>query len=99
MRAVDRTLDLFKRSIKEALPDAHISVSRSRNAARHSRYVYIHGRRRVWKVRISDHAVGMRRALSGECDLFVAAGARSASWAVWLGALVREFQAGQSVGR
>ena len=89
MRAVDRTLRLFKASVAEALPGVRVSVSRSRNRAGHSRYVYLHIRLEVLKVRISDHAVGMRRALSGECDLFIAAGAGPASWAVWLGELVR----------
>lgn len=89
MRAVDRTLRQFKASIADALPDVRFSISRSRNCAGHSRYVYIHLPRRVVKVRISDHAVGMRRALSGECDLFIAAGAAPSSWAVWLGEIVK----------
>jgi hypothetical protein len=39
-------------------------------------------------VRISDHAVGMRRATSGDCDKFITAGAKPASWAVWLSEIV-----------
>lgn len=90
MRAVDRTVQLFKQSVEEALPGVRMSVSRSRNAAGHSRYVFIYfGHRGPLKVRISDHAVGMRRALSGECDLFISAGAKPASWAVWLSEIVR----------
>ena len=41
------------------------------------------------KVRISDHAIGMRRALSGSEDLYISAGAGPAAWVVWLGDLVR----------
>lgn len=91
MRAVDRTLALFKASVSEALPEARLTVSRSRNSAGHSRYVFIDiPTRRCWlKVRISDHAVGMRRARSGECDLFLSAGARPSSWAVWLSEQVK----------
>jgi hypothetical protein len=100
MLAVDRTCRLFRQSVGEALPGLRTSVTRSRNAAGRSRYVFIHAPRRCYKVRISDHPVGMRRALSGECDLFVAAGAAPASWAVWLSQLVRAIdQAGQSAGR
>jgi hypothetical protein len=89
VRAVDRTVRLFKASVCNAMPGVRISVSRSCNAAGRSHYVYIYLPREVLKVRISDHAVGMRRALSGECDLFIAAGASPASWAVWLGETVR----------
>lgn len=100
MRAVDRTLSLFVKSIAEALPAASIQVVRSANAWGHSRYVYIRSCDRVSKVRISDHAVGMRRALSGECQLYITAGAKPASWAVWLGELVRaQSEPGQSAGR
>lgn len=88
MSAVDRTLKLFKASIAEALPDHRFQVSRSRNAAGDSRYIYIYLTGWTAKVRISDHAVGMRRALSGECDLFIPAGAKPANWAVWLGQIV-----------
>jgi hypothetical protein len=88
MRAVDRTTRLFLASIREALPAATYSVSRSRNTAGRSNYVYIYGRQRSWKVRISDHPIGMRRALAGYEDLYVAAGALPASWAVWIGELV-----------
>lgn len=88
MRAVDRTLRQFRASLAEALPDVRTQVSRSTNRAGHSRYVYIHLTDWTAKVRISDHGVGMRRALSGECSLFIAAGAKPSSWAVWLGELV-----------
>lgn len=96
MRAVDRTTQLFVASLREALPGVRSSVSRSRNRAGRSNYVYIHTHRCTYKIRISDHAIGMRRALSGREDLYISAGAKPASWAVWLGdfvATVREVAA------
>ncbi|TPN11705.1 hypothetical protein [Mesorhizobium sp. B2-1-2] len=92
MRAVDRTMQLLVASIREALPGMHIGISRSCNAAGRSNYVYIHAPGRTYKIRISDHAIGMRRALSGREDLYIPAGAKPASWAVWLGNLVATLQ-------
>lgn len=89
MRAVDRTTRQFLASLHAALPALRISTSRSTNAAGRSTYVFIHGPRRSWKVRISDHPIGMRRALRGEEDLYIFAGSKPACWAVWLGDLVR----------
>ena len=91
MRAIDRTCQLFVRSVAEALPETRINIVRSRNSHGQSRYVYIHlaGRIRPVKVRISDHPVGMRRAMSGDCQLFLSAGATPASWAVWLAELAK----------
>lgn len=88
MRAVDRTTRQFLASLHDALPAVRTSTSRSRNAAGRSNYVFIHGRWRSWKVRISDHPIGMRRALRGEEDLYIFAGAKPACWSVWLGDLV-----------
>jgi hypothetical protein len=51
--------------------------------------VFIFTSGRSFKVRISDHAIGMRRAMRGEEDLYIFAGSKPASWAVWLGELVR----------
>lgn len=89
MRAIERTTGLFVASVKVALPDIHVQVQRS--VAKHGRsnYVYIvlGGARRSLKVRISDHPVGMRRALYGEDDLFIHHLAKPASWAVWVSQL------------
>jgi len=89
MRAIDKTTNLFVSSVKEALPDVEIYVQRSSRAHGRSNYVYIvlGGARRRLKVRISDHPVGMRRALYGEEDLFVHHLAKPASWAVWVSRL------------
>lgn len=89
MLAVERTTRLFIASLADALPGTRYQVSRSRNAFGRSNYVYIYPTRGVIKVRISDHAIGMRRALSGSEDLYISAGARPDAWAVWLGDLVR----------
>jgi hypothetical protein len=86
--AIERTTDLFVRSVKEALPDIAVSVTRSKNRAGRSNYVFIAGGWRPIKVRISDHPVGMQRALRGEEDLFIHHRAKPASWAVWLSELV-----------
>ena len=42
MRAIDRTCQLFVRSVAEALPETRINIVRSRNSHGQSRYVYIH---------------------------------------------------------
>ena len=89
MRAVDRTTRLFLASVGEALPAVRTQVSKSTNAAGRSNYVFIFTAKRSFKVRISDHAIGMRRAMRGEEDLYIFAGSKPASWAVWLGELVR----------
>lgn len=89
MRAIDRTTHLFVLSVREALPDAEIRVQRS--VAKHGRsnYVYIdvRGRWHPLKVRISDHPIGMKRALYGGEDLFVHHLAKPPSWAVWVSQL------------
>lgn len=89
MLAIERTTRLFCKSVRDALPGFRISIDRSRTQAGRSNYVHLRDRKQnwYWKVRISDHPVGMRRALSGECDLFISAGAKPSSWAVWLGEL------------
>lgn len=91
MRAIDRTTNLFVASVKEAVPDAHVSVQKSRMKHGNSNYVYIYlrGGRRAQKVRISDHPVGMNRALYGDENLFVYHRAKPASWAVWVSHLPR----------
>lgn len=88
MRAVDRTTQLFLASLDVALPGVYRQVSRSSTRAGRSNYVFIHAPQRCYKIRISDHPIGMRRALSGAEDLYISAGAKPASWAVWLGDLV-----------
>ncbi len=88
MRAVDRTTKLFLASLDDALPGVQHQVSRSSTRAGRSNYVFILAPRRSYKIRISDHPIGMRRALSGAEDLYISAGAKPASWSVWLGELV-----------
>lgn len=89
MRAVDRTTKLFLASVKEAMPTVQTRVQKSTNSAGRSNYVFIARDRHLYavKVRISDHAIGMRRAMRGDEDLYIFAGAKPASWAVWLGKL------------
>lgn len=91
MRAIDKTVKRFVTSVKEAVPDVHVFVQRSVAKQGRSTYVYINlggGRRR--KVRISDHPVGMRRAMYGDEDLFVHHLAKPDSWAVWVSQLPRD---------
>lgn len=88
MRAIDRTTQLFVSSVKVALPDASVRVEKSNTSHGRSNYVYIDiGQIYDLKIRISDHAVGMRRALYGTEDLFVHHLAKPASWAVWVSGL------------
>jgi hypothetical protein len=89
VRAIDRTTQLFVTSIKEALPNVRVNVQRSFAKHGRSNYVYLHleGRWRPLKVRISDHPVGMRRALYGDENLFIHHLAKPASWAVWMSRL------------
>lgn len=91
MRAIDKTVKRFVTSVKEAAPDARVHVQRSISEHGRSTYIYIDikGRWRPIKVRISDHAVGMRRALYGEENLFIHHLAKPASWAVWVSQLPR----------
>lgn len=91
MRAVDKTTQLFMASVRDAVPAAKVFVQKSRNAAGHSNYVFIARGNHLMaiKVRISDHPVGMRRAMRGDEDLYIFAGAKPLSWAVWLGELVQ----------
>lgn len=96
MRAIDRTTKLFIASVREALPDVQVYVDKSRARHGRSNYVYICLPNRTRKVRISDHPVGMRRALYGNEDLFVHHLAKPASWAVWVSHLPR--QNGESRG-
>lgn len=94
MRAIDRTTKQFVESVREALPDFMVTVARSTTSWGRSNYVRIRDaeQRACWSARISDHAVGMRRAMSGQHDIFISAGARPASWAVWLGELVKSVE-------
>lgn len=89
MLAIERTTRQFVESVKHALPDAAVQVQRSRARHGRSNYVYISSSDpcRPYKVRISDHPVGMRRALYGDEDLFVHHMAKPASWAVWVSQL------------
>lgn len=95
MLAIERTTRQFVAALREAIPTLYIRVERSKNAHGRSNYVHIRdqAQRRYWKVRISDHAVGMRRALSGREDLYITAGTRPPSWAVWLGEFKRRVEA------
>ncbi|MFN7010051.1 MAG: hypothetical protein ACK4PN_08460 [Allorhizobium sp.] len=85
MLAIERTTKQFVAALRSELPDISISVERSKTTYGRSNYVHIRNARSYWKVRISDHPVGMRRATSGEEDLYISAGSRPPSWAVWLG--------------
>lgn len=91
MRAIDRTTALFVASVEHAIPTAKVSVQRSFAKHGRSNYVYIslQGRGMPLKVRISDHPVGMRRALYGGESLFIHHLAKPASWAVWVSNLPR----------
>ena len=98
MRAVDRTTQLFVASVKATAPGVSVQVSRSINSFGRSNYVYIGiGDWGSTKVRISDHPVGMYRALSGREDLYIAAGARPAHWAIWLAQFMRKH--GEEIGQ
>lgn len=92
MRAVERTTQLFVRSLEQTGVIFKISIEKSRSAYGQSNYVFIRHANapRFWKVRISDHPVGMRRALAGTEQLHIPAGAKPSSWAVWIGEIVRE---------
>jgi hypothetical protein len=94
MRAIDRTTQLFLSSVREALPGVRVQLQQSIAEHGRSNYIYIYQHWRLWKVRISDHPVGMRRALSGDEDLFLHHTAKPASWSVWLSQL-----AGQAHGQ
>lgn len=100
MRAVDRTTKLFKASVESALPGIRLRIQKSKNAAGYSNYVFIPRDNHVYaiKVRISDHPIGMRRATSGQEDLYIFAGTRPESWAVWIGQLVKRIN-GQEVNK
>lgn len=90
MIALEKTARAFVASVRDALPDHCINISRSVNTAGRSVYVYISGPRcHALKVRISDHPIGMRRARSGDCALYLPAGAKPAAWAVWLSEVVK----------
>lgn len=92
MRAVDRTTKQFVRAVKDAVPGIRVQVERSVTRFGRSHYIHLRDReqRRYWKVRISDHDVGMRRAGSGQEDLYLSARARPDQWSVWLGEFRRE---------
>ena len=98
MRAVDRTTKLFKASVEDALPGISLRVQKSKNAAGYSNYVFIPRGNHIYaiKVRISDHPISMRRATSGQEDLYIFAGAKPNSWAVWLSKLSKRVANGQS---
>lgn len=87
MRAIDRTTRQLMASVREALPEARLLVQRSNAPHGRSNYVFIMQGRRTLKVRISDHPVGMFRALHGGEDLFVHHLAKPPSWAVWVSQL------------
>jgi hypothetical protein len=89
MRAVERTTRAFVASVTAALPGVHIWVDRSVSRAGRSNYVFIDMPDRREKVRISDHAVGMRRAMWGEETLLLHAGATIDHWSVWLSQIAR----------
>ncbi|MCJ7993227.1 hypothetical protein J5N58_01270 [Rhizobium cremeum] len=99
MKAIDRTTKQFVASLRAEIPDLRISVERSKNAYGQSNYVHIRTKdHRYWKVRISDHPVGMRRAKSGREDLYIWAGSWPPTWAVWLGQFRRTLMDGQGGG-
>lgn len=87
MRAIERTTRQFVAAVREVLPQLRVNVQRSVAPWGRSNYVYIYCDHsgRSWKIRISDHAVGMSRALGGRELAYISAGAKPDSWAVWLG--------------
>lgn len=99
MRAIDRTTNAFVASVLAALPDAQTQVDRSVNRqGGRSNYVYIYAGGHTTKVRISDHAVGMRRAMFGNENLLMHAGATIDDWSVWLAQFVRRMARRSSPG-
>lgn len=82
----------FVASLRDALPDLKVSVERSSTRFGKSNYVHIHdvSQKRYWKVRISDHGVGMARATSGREDFYLREKDKPSRWAVWLGEFRRE---------
>jgi hypothetical protein len=98
MHSVDRTAKLFIESVETALPEARIQNDRYRSDWGYSRYVFVNCGKWWFKIRISDHAVGMRRATSGECDLFLSGGDGPARWAVWLSKTVAMVNASPLLG-
>ena len=93
MRAIDRTSRDFVRSLRDEVPDAKISVERYRSDFGRSYYVHIRdgSGTSYWKVRISDHQIGMRRAMSGREEFYISAGDSIDRWAAWLGEFKRKF--------
>lgn len=91
MRAVDRTTLRFMACLEDAIPGVRLTLSKSKNGAGRSNYVYIANGRHQFaiKVRISDHPVGRMRALYGREDFHIAAGEGPGKWAVWIGRLRR----------
>lgn len=91
MRAIDRTTKLFVEAVRLATPCASVSIDRSVTKFGRSTYVHIRSTdgNLYRKVRISDHPVGMRRATSGQEDLYLHARAKPHNWSVWLGELRR----------
>lgn len=94
MMAIERTTKQFVASVSANLPDLQISVSRSKTDWGRSNYVHLRLEQpdMYLKIRISDHPVGMRRAVSGEEALFLHARAKPQSWAVWLSRLCRRVE-------
>ena len=92
-KAVKHTAYLFVKSVEHALPSAKVSVVTSDRPWGYSRYIYLRlpNLMRPIKVRVSDHEIGMRRAISGECDLYIRGGAKPDSWSVWIGDMVRMY--------
>jgi hypothetical protein len=92
MLAVERTTKLFVKSVEQTGIPFKIYIEKSRTTYGRSNYVFIRHANspRHWKVRISDHPIGMRRANAKLEHLHIAAGAKPSSWAVWLSEMVRE---------
>lgn len=87
---VNRTTYQLERSINDVVEEASINIVKSRTSYGASNYLYFTIGRVRMKVRISDHPIGMRRATSGDCDLYVTAGAKPSSWACWLSQVITE---------
>lgn len=91
MLTIDKTTRLFIASIKLALPEAKVISQRSRTTHGRSNYVYISLPTRPfvpYKVRISDHAIGMPRWLSCRENLLLHYRDKPDRWAVWIGEIV-----------
>lgn len=88
----------FAKACRAAMPDARVSVEHSRNRLGGlSSYVHIqlsfgHDHRLFRKARVSDHGIGQRRYDNEAGVLYLAEGARSDAWELWLSDVAAEYE-------